>query len=310
MSFETPLARKRVLREIVYGESKLEVMSDLFRSKIHSALEANRPQMKDFQGIYGTEIKKDEQKIREFKQSPEYKIDNDEIGQLGEDIMIYGCQTEKWLPTVDVLLPNKFDDYFRGTDLILKFNSQAGPLYLGMDVKTVKDNTHMLEKKRIIQNRLEQGKLTELKYFKDAAAGKLGALELPSVVIVIDPRFAVAMQNILVKAPEARNDSERQKTDLIKTLLQLETLSSLFAMDLYLDLEKFNQPLAKNMQKKYQQIISAIITQTDLKQLMEELEQLNETIASLREPLPAERKKYQEMKMYMEEYFERRDIKI
>jgi len=253
---------KPTFEEVSSKDRSFELMSSEFRQK-YKAWKDREPKFEDLN--YDQDII-DQDKAKVAAKESKFKYSETEIAALGETVIKQGLYEEAWVEAVvDVIPTNKFDDYFRGTDCVLRFESDSNDsLYLGVDVKTTADRGLVNDKIAEIEHFVSSGKLTNLKYFYDEDMDRKGPQRVPSIILIIDPRYAISMQDIMVKPYQKRNEKEAQKTELVKNLLSLEILCQCMEIDLRLEERQEVQPRYLEIQKTYQEIIESIIQNTDI----------------------------------------------
>lgn len=117
---------------------------------------------------------------------------------LAKDILVF--------PVTD------YDDFFNGTDFVLRFNKKNEDYaYLAVDVKTSNNEALINEYRQRNLNALRHNELGQLKYFEDPETDILGSYSLPKVVVALDPEYAVKMQGILVKIKNKEKLTETEE---------------------------------------------------------------------------------------------------
>lgn len=307
--------------------SKEEALDVIYENVSKEALEINpivkdiaaswdneRPQLENFFDIseaYAKEkVLKDINDVR-WKESKLFDKPETKIGLIGEVVILEGLETEKWLSNVQEVFPaSKFDDFNRGIDLVLRFKTESPrPVYLGIDLKTTRDKGKIRDRIRLIEEKLDKGELYQLKYFEDNNFPNkkdriLGKLDLPAIVLALDPRFALIMQQVIAKnvKKEKINDAEDKKVELIKNMLIIQLLVQLMELEMYFDKKQLSNPRQKAIQDAYLKIIKEISANVNVKALVEYLNKIIKIIASLKTDSPDLFKNLREYGETLQEY--------
>jgi len=260
-------AEEKIIERI--SRQRGESNNPLFVEKIQVEWDKLRPKTKDFSDIYAQqEMLADKEEIGEIKESFVLK---GETAIVGEYVIMEGIYESQWLTEeVEVIPTNEFDDIKHGVDFVLRFEEQAGKyLYLGVDVTTSIDRAVIEDKRNKILNFLRQGELGKLKYFEDPVAEIKGSIELPRVAIVLRPKDAIKMQEIMLKIKEHNKitTEEEQELNKVRTDVEREVVSQLEKIIMYVeklihkekhykDEEKINK--YEKFSQTYQDVLSRI----------------------------------------------------
>ena len=233
-SYVHPLAKKEFREDPHYKQ---------FVSLVKESWDNLRPGDRDKQGerIKGTsyshfkdiynekELKDDGMKVAAKKNSEVFE-GKTPLGEIGEYLIMEGIYNLSWLAEgVEVIPTHEFDDYERGTDLVLRFEDENGTnFYLGVDVTTSQSPATIKDKRQNILNALRAGELTNLKYFEDADSKLRGETNpikgkklMPGVAIVLNPKDAERMLYIILSMKKRENLSQREIDNLIPEEKQL-----------------------------------------------------------------------------------------
>jgi hypothetical protein len=124
-----------------------------------------------------------------------------------------------WLPG-SFTRASVFDDYQRGTDLILEIQDDAGTVHrIGLDAASGRRAAE--DKVLRITDNLSRGKLNELKYFESDLEDIRGAMEMPQLIMGTDTLKDIAQLARLYMSHEAavqagnsvRRDAIRESID-------------------------------------------------------------------------------------------------
>ncbi len=199
MSFEDFILRK-VDRE--RREKPREALRDTTFDTAHvSALKIlnNRDysiQAPDFFDLYGEENVKNDMRAVKAKRDAYQMSDTPEMkeaamaSEVFEAIVIQHAELSNWLGNnVSVLKTSRYDDLFRGTDMVAEWRQPEGKpsqvLALAVDITF---GARAVEKKLDgMRRRIDKGELTSIKYFKTADGSFRGERNgVPHVVIGVD----------------------------------------------------------------------------------------------------------------------------
>jgi hypothetical protein len=300
------------MREIAYEtlSDKDEILDPKFKKEIILQWEGERPNPIDFCDLDDKKYKKSRvtQDLLELKEKMK-NFEKSILGDIGEAVIMEGFGMKDWLPGVEeVLVTSNFDDVNRGVDIVfrLKFGDKP-PAYLGVDVKTTNDQGEISKRQRRIDTDNNSGKFNTLKYFKDDNNGHFGELKLINIVLTIDPRYAIIMQNIMIKKDPLDN-KERSKEELIKNTTIIEIISQLMATERYFETQGLDNPSQKKVQSKYQEIIDIILNNIDMKGLIDYLDKLIALIESIGKEAPDLVRIYKKYKIIFDDYKENREV--
>lgn len=300
---------KSQLREIasINKPKPEDIIDDDFKQTIIAKWMAKQPKERDFIDIYGSElVQKAKQAIIDVKKK--FGKTGREIGALGENICLQGFYDEEWLPAVaDVIKTSEYDDFFRNTDAVLRFNSEAKePLYLGLDIKTIRDSAWATTQIEKLKESIRNGQLTNLRYFYDEDRQRKGGQTVPSLIIVVDPRYALALQKVMLVSPIKRNKIEKNKVEFFKNVMNAEIIAQLMEIDLFFDLEGLVSPAHKKIQGKYRDIIKSIMANVDFDEIINYIEKLASMTEEMIKEYPELHAQYLKYLITFEDYQARR----
>ena len=237
-------AEERMIERI--SRRRGESNNPLFVEKIQVAWDKLRPQTKDFSDIYSQkEMLADKEEIEEIKKQFEAK---GETAIVGEYVIMEGIYELQWLAEeVEVIPTNEFDDIKHGIDFVLRFEEAEDKYkYLGVDVTTSIDRTVIEDKRDRILKFLRKGELGKVKYFEDPAAEIKGSIELPRIAVVLSPKEAIKMQEIMLKIKEHEKitPTEEKEINKVKNDVEREVVSQIEKIIIHVEglIRKEKQP--------------------------------------------------------------------
>ena len=206
--------------------------SNFFEQKIKNEWNDIRPDFEDFEDLIGEiytkkEFNRDKKKtkekatkigaISEFSRSGDYELAEDFEYSLMEAI-----QNFEWFGEQASISPaSHFDDFFRGTDFILAFKEGEDKYkYLAIDATISQQKEDITEKEGRIYKNLDNGRMTEVKYFiNDEDSDIRGRFKMPHAVVAFNPTAALEFKNILSKGRNLSFDDKKElmaiKNDII-----------------------------------------------------------------------------------------------
>ena len=276
---------EKAFKQMIEIEEQEELLDNPeFLKKIKKPWDEMRPVFKDFvnKPYKFEKIEADQEKLRE-REAQLHSAG--EVGKLGEYVVMQGIHDEAWLPCKDITPTNRFDDVFYGTDFVIIFENDSGKnLYLNVDVTTTQSKIKIDEKLNSTENFMQKGKLGKLEYFKDED-GELegGSVEFPKILVIIDPAFAINMQKIMIKSPSERSAVDQELLDIIKMLIRadfiyqlanhIKNLGKLIDKS-RLSRNKEEAQKYKSFSKQYEEILTYLLSEIDLQELINYIKQL------------------------------------
>lgn len=225
-------------------------------NKLVPQMEKYRPDLADFNYPAKT-IEKDKRDLAEKKarRGEEYRRP-----KVLEAILWHEIEQNNWFgENCYTAVASKFDDEFRGTDLVLEFEQEDGEIVrLALDVTmdTLKKNIEA-KKDRIIED-LEDGRLAHLKYFQSEAdpetEGKISGI--PKVIIGTDTKGIQKLSKMYLEKEHAKLAQSEIQIELLEEVkMQLSELSEYAT--LYFE-KKRHSPKGKEVIQKYKEVLEII----------------------------------------------------
>jgi|GEM_PF-2674816 len=187
--------KERLLRKVeVYNKKRFkpEAFSDCFSSE---DIRRDTEEVSQLQTIFKQNLNKEREKYPDDPTSGQ--IEN--IGAITEFIVAKHIST--WFANLIKAHPTaEFDDYKNNIDLVLEYiDSPENSKYigLGLDV-TFSTNKEIINKKldRIWNYDLREGKPASVKYFESSDKKVHGSIEVPRVVVALDPRMVKELMRL------------------------------------------------------------------------------------------------------------------
>lgn len=178
---------------------------------------AFRPE--DFSGrVYPRdEVEADEEKIRRIKKSSDYTHEKSSEAVDLEYVLMEGIKVHGWFgdDVESVQKTSEYDDAINGTDFVVTFRDEdTGEfVYLAIDATTSADPSVIRRKADKVYEKLNRAKMTEIKYFEDPD-GKAGKVEMPRIVLALNPKKTVVLQKLIVGELSLAEDA-REKFDFL-----------------------------------------------------------------------------------------------
>lgn len=163
----------------------------------------------DFSDLYGKEtIEKDLAVVKKIEEGFGAKNADDpearlwiERGWLFEAIVNDQIDRSAWFGEgAEVIVPSRYDDLINGVDSIVEFEEtqDANPSHLALAVDITKSGVQLQRKFGDIKRSIEDGKLSEIKYFaSERVRGELR--QVPRVVVGADQRTMEEVADLLLR---------------------------------------------------------------------------------------------------------------
>lgn len=202
-----------------------------FEQKIKQEWSEVRPSFSDFEDLVGmvyTAEELREDKLKTKGKSVDIGVEG-EFGrwadyELAEDIeysLMEAIQNFEWFgEEVSVSPASRFDDLFRGTDFVLTFRKNEDEYdYLAVDATVAKEENVILDKDKRVYDELDEGRLTEVKYFiNDDNPEIRGKFNMPHLILALSPSLASEFRNILSKGRNLSFDDKNRLDDIQKEI--------------------------------------------------------------------------------------------
>jgi hypothetical protein len=180
-----------------------EAEEELYKYKIN---------MNDFGELYGEEkVKGDISRVSRIKEkflktnTPE-EIEAKKMAIIFESVFNEHAELSNWLGENALIVPaSEFDDIVNGVDMIAEFSEEErNPHHLGLGID-VTYGIFLKKKLEKIKEKIDSGKLSEIKYFHSDSMGFTGKLsQVPRVVVSIKKETLKE----LVELKETRKNKE------------------------------------------------------------------------------------------------------
>lgn len=203
------LTKKETYEAKGYHEEHFTPAERYLEAHLVPSLEQYRPSFKDF-SYSKVEIERDQRQLQEKKNRLEKSYRRPKILEA----MMFEMQQHNWFgEDAEIVLTSEFDDYLRGTDLVLEYEKEGKVFRLAVDVSMCGGTERDIAGKREnIREGIEEGRLTALKYFqseKDSA--KKGAIyEIPKVIIGMTTEDMQELSKILVQKLKQEKGSSQE----------------------------------------------------------------------------------------------------
>lgn len=181
---ELSAAEEKVYQDYVLGHRKEEL------------------KMNDFSDIYPEiEIKRDENKVAEIKER--FRYCKTERSEILEAILARQIEQADWFgENCFVVRTSEYDDLVNHTDLVAEFKEGDEFIRLALDVTTSQSKDVLADKIESIKKEIDQGRLTNLKYYssEETELQTKGELKMiPRVIIGTDQEGVEELSNLVEK---------------------------------------------------------------------------------------------------------------
>ena len=203
------LLKREFHKDKGYREEHLTPAERYLEARLVPSLEQYRPSFKDF-SYSKAEIERDQRQLQEKKNRLEKSYRRPKILEA----MMFEMQQHDWFgEDAEIVLTSEFDDYLRGTDLVLEYERDGKVFRLAMDVSmcggTERD---IVGKRENIREGIEEGRLTSLKYFQsEKDSTKKGTIyEIPKVIIGMTTEDMQELSKTLVQKLKQEKGSSQE----------------------------------------------------------------------------------------------------
>lgn len=186
------------------------VEEEVFK-RLMPKFKALRIDMDEFEGVYSREeIDRDKRNIetkKAFFESDDSPLNR--RAQILEALLAEQIELSEWFGSDALtIVPSEYDDFYHGVDLAVEFqqDDEMQHVALGIDV-TTSQGLSIFTKLTLIKGRIEQGELTEMKYFTSESQPDLRKrkTDIPSLVIGADPRTINELANLWLTIDKSKN---------------------------------------------------------------------------------------------------------
>lgn len=218
-------------------ESEEIIFPDLDRyfKKAEEDLNEYRVKIDEFVLLYGEkQVRADQERVdsiknKFMKENSSREIDAKKLAIIFESIFNEHAELSNWLGENAAVIPtHEFDDIINGIDAIVEFSKEGkNPDHLGLGID-VTYSSHLGEKFGKIKERIDNGKLSSIKYFHSDNMGFTGRLsKVPRVVVSVDKET--------VKELVVLRDKKANK-ELSEHFIQFQILEEiLIQLDIFMD---------------------------------------------------------------------------
>lgn len=174
-----------------------------------------RPTFSDFK--LTPEVRRDQTILENKKQewARFYGKERSRRGKIAEALIFYCIEMNDWFgKNCTTVAASEYDDYCRGTDIILEFDRGDKIVRLAVDV-TILQNTR--EKENEVLEGIERGILTQLKYFiseMDETQGKIS--RLPKIILKMDIPKIQELSRLIASGNKEKLAQSKIKEDLLE----------------------------------------------------------------------------------------------
>lgn len=219
----------------------------------------------EFSGKIGQyEIVKDEKEVKDLlkkmKKEKEFKQARDFEYSLMELFQNLGLFDDK----VSVCAASDFDDLKRQTDLILSFKDEQGEInYLSVDATIASKPKIIIDKEKKILDRIDVGKISEVKYFiSDVDPDDFGPKKMPHVIVATFLSDAQRLKYLISRSFKKLNNEEKEelyeaKRKIVETILdQSKKYINYIEERLKLNPNVSNKKRFQEIKNQYQHVIN------------------------------------------------------
>jgi hypothetical protein len=155
----------------------------------------------------------DMKRVGEIKKSSDYVYERRSEAVALEYVLMEGIKVHGWFgdSVTSVEKTSEYDDLMNGADFVVTFHDEDTDrfVHLAIDATTSSDEKVIFRKADKNFEKLGRGKMTEIKYFEDPD-GNRGKTEMPRVILELSPERTVALQKLMVEAPDLAEDAEEK----------------------------------------------------------------------------------------------------
>lgn len=174
-----------------------------------------RPQFSDFK--LTPEVRRDQAALENKKQewARLHGKERSRRGKIAEALIFHCIEMNDWFgKNCTTVAASEYDDYCRGTDIILEFDRGDKIVRLAVDV-TILPNTR--EKENEVLEGIERGTLTQLKYFiseMDKTQGQIS--RLPKIILKMDVPKIQELSRLIASGNKEKLAQSKIKEDLVE----------------------------------------------------------------------------------------------
>ncbi len=184
---EQMFARERSTREGELSEKEWDV-----NLKFAQSYRKKEPHIDDFAELNPDDLdrQRDKQKVAELKRRTS-EMEKTERAVILEAILAEQIEQSEWMGgDAYTFQTTEFDDRTNHTDLVVEFERPEGARYLAIDVTTAQDKSVRAKKRERIDQEVDMGRLTSIKYFEsqtDEERTQKSLRHIPRAVIHASP---------------------------------------------------------------------------------------------------------------------------
>lgn len=203
---------------------------DIVYDKAQKALAQDAIKRETFANLYDPEqINKDNELVKKLEERFSQRSNQESVGHhlatIFEAIIHqHGEQSDWFGPFARTIKTDRYDDYVNGVDEVIEFVEPQKPsshLALAIDA-TFNDNYLGNELKKIL-NKIDEGKMTEIKYFESSDQTFRGQLSLiPQIILCADEKTIRELADLWVNEPKRLAEHSIQLQNLEEALEQLK----------------------------------------------------------------------------------------
>lgn len=155
-------------------------------------------------------------KERGFKEraqfhTPEQRVINDNA-EVIEVMMPMIIRDFDWLgANTNIIYTSRYDDIVNGIDSVAQLMEPNESWNIGMEIDFTSSEEEMKDKIKKIETRLQDGKISSVKYFDSPTTGKLKNLKMPKIAFGISGKEMGDFVSIIADAYLSRNKESAQK---------------------------------------------------------------------------------------------------
>ncbi len=148
-----------------------------------------RPEIQDFTDVYPQEEVSADKQWLEQQRTREVEVAKTSRGKILETIIRRQAELSNWLgDNCHTVATTEYDDRANHVDFVVEWEKPDGQICrLAVDITTTEDPGIVNKKEELIEEEIERGTLTTVKYFESEADQTKGKIEqLPRVVLAVD----------------------------------------------------------------------------------------------------------------------------
>ncbi|MBI1961514.1 MAG: hypothetical protein HYS45_02330 [Parcubacteria group bacterium] len=223
---EQMFAREHSMREDDLSEKEWEV-----NLQFAQPYRKEEPKIDDFKQLNPDDLdrQRDKQKVADLKRRTS-EMEKTERAVILEAVLAEQIERSEWMGgDAYTFQTTEFDDRINHADLVIEFGRPEGAHYLAIDVTTAQDADVRAKKRERIDQEVDAGKLTSIKYFEsqaDEEHPQKSLNNIPRAVIYVSPEALKRITEIqydILEKKKGTNQKMAQDPVQLEILGQIES---------------------------------------------------------------------------------------